>query len=147
MASAPYFSRSISQELNGSDGRQYMPMDGPQRSNSESSGVQSATPHQRRLSRESATSSSMVDLPFVRASNENLHNDYRLPQSGKSYSVPKLAHLAVNGDNSVERGEDPACPVVEGHLILMSLPSQPSSPTLPVFPPHLEYPMNTLLQE
>ena len=105
MASAPYFSRSISQELGGSEARSNIPSEAPYRSNSEASGVQAATPRQRRLSKETGTSSSMVDLPLVRMSNENLdQSEYSLPQAGKSYSVPRLACLAVNGDNSIEKG-------------------------------------------
>ena len=106
MANAPYFSRSISQELGGSEVRPTPPSEPPYRSNSEASGVQAATPRQRRLSKETGTSSSMVDLPLVRRSNENLdQSEYPFPQAGKSYSVPRLAYLAVNGDNSLERGK------------------------------------------
>ena len=106
MASGPHFSRSISQELNGSEStRPQVHAEAPFRSNSEASGVQAATPRQRRLSKDTGTSASMVDLPLVRTSNEELDQvEYSLPQSGKSHSVPRLAYHAVNGDNSLERG-------------------------------------------
>lgn len=69
----------------------------PVRSNSEASGVQSSSPRQRRLSKETGTSASMVDLPMIRCSTDKLdQSEYTFSQPGKSHSVPRLVNLVVN---------------------------------------------------
>ena len=88
------FTRSVSTDLGGE-----MNPEPPARSNSEASGVQSSSPRQRRLSKETGTSASMVDLPLIRCSDQMDQNEYGFPQSGKSHSVPRLANLVVNADN------------------------------------------------
>ena len=89
------FARSISTDLGGGDIPS--PPEPPIRSNSEASGVQGSSPRQRRLSKETGTSASMVDLPLIRCSGDKL--DYSFPTGGKSHSVPRLANLIVNGDS------------------------------------------------
>ena len=81
------FSRSISTDLGD------VQPDPPIRSNSEASGVQSASPRQRRLSKEVGTSTSMVDLPLIQCSVD--HNEFPA-SSVKSHSVPRLANLTIN---------------------------------------------------
>lgn len=74
----------------------------PVRSNSEASNIQ-GSPRQRKLSKECGTSTSMVDLPLIQCNSDNhlYHNDYTMSSGGpgKSYSVPKLANLVINGEN------------------------------------------------
>ncbi len=74
--------------------------DHPIRSNSEASSVQSSSPRQRRLSKDTGTSTSMVDLPLIQCSSDQYYqNDDSFPSTGKSYSVPRLANLVIYGDN------------------------------------------------
>ena len=99
------FNRSQSTDLGGEDCLQPLP-EPPIRSNSEASSVQSSSPRQRKLSKESGTSTSMVDLPLIRCSTDQFdQSDYSFPRGGKSYSVPRLANLVVNGDSGGKRLE------------------------------------------
>ncbi|XP_019848730.1 PREDICTED: uncharacterized protein LOC109580226 [Amphimedon queenslandica] len=118
MAGNYNFSRSISTDLGD------VQPDPPLRSNSEASSVQSASPRQRRLSKEVGTSTSMVDLPLIQCSVEQSE----FPSSSvKSHSVPRLANLTINtttGDhNSTSVPTSPRIPTnynptgVMGHKI------------------------------
>ena len=92
MANAPVLVTSVSND--SSDNVVPGP---PIRSNSEASGVQSSSPRQRRLSKETGTSASMVDLPLIRCSTDKLdQSEYSFNQPGKSHSVPRLVNLSVN---------------------------------------------------
>lgn len=83
------------------DGDEYQPSSSlhepPLRSNSEASNIQ-GSPRQRKLSKDSGTSTSMVDLPLIQC-NPDYNTEYSMPSGGKSYSVPKLANLVINGEN------------------------------------------------
>ncbi len=66
------------------------------RSNSEAS---HSSPRQRRLSKDTGTSTSMVDLPLIQCGGSDHYYESSFPTTGKSYSVPRLANLVINGEN------------------------------------------------